>query len=211
MAPGVAATATAADPAKAKGSQPWYELESTCIFCQKDDYACEYGPRSLLLCSCCPKGTHVECYEKAQGIELTKDFIDSGSSWFCSKVRNVWHGSVWGVVPALTAAITIGVACGMCGLLCCVIYSAEHFCHQINAISSGDYPQQQPYCKHHCTLLDVKPDTHALCSLVCCRGAKRYVPVLPTAHQTNSTRAASSSRLAHKLHHYFGQGMQLFV
>lgn len=87
MAPGVAATATAADPAKAKGSQPWYELESTCIFCQKDDYACEYGPRSLLLCSCCPKGTHVECYEKAKGIELTEDFIDSGSSWFCSKVR----------------------------------------------------------------------------------------------------------------------------
>lgn len=78
--------APAAAAAAACSSQPWYELDSTCVFCHKDDYSCAYGPRSLLLCSCCPKGTHVECYEKAKGIKLTKDFIDSGSSWFCSKV-----------------------------------------------------------------------------------------------------------------------------
>ena len=70
-----------------EGTPAWSELDSRCIYCHKDDYSCDYGPRSLLLCSCCPKGTHVECYERAKGIVLTEDFIDSGSSWFCSKVR----------------------------------------------------------------------------------------------------------------------------
>ena len=94
----------AAAATEAVAGQPWYELDSTCIFCQKDDYACEYGPRSLLLCSCCPKGTHVECYEKAKGIKLTKDFIDSGSSWFCGKVRagcNNMAQAQWKVVFCL--------------------------------------------------------------------------------------------------------------
>jgi hypothetical protein len=75
----------------ADDSQPWYELDSHCIFCRKDDYTCGYGPRSMILCSCCPKGTHVQCYEKAKGIVLTQDFIDSGSSWFCSKVSQQGH------------------------------------------------------------------------------------------------------------------------
>lgn len=74
----------------------WYELGSSCIHCNKDDYSCSYGPRSLLLCSCCPKGTHVECYEKAKGLVLTEEFIDSGSSWFCCKVSNM-HSCVTNV------------------------------------------------------------------------------------------------------------------
>jgi hypothetical protein len=75
----------------AAAAAPWYRLCNNCIFCDTEDYSCEYGPRSLLLCSCCPRGTHVECYEKAKGILLTEDFINSGSSWFCSKVRcAVW-------------------------------------------------------------------------------------------------------------------------
>lgn len=79
--------ATAPTTAADTQQRPWYALDIHCIFCRKDDYACSYGPRSLLLCSCCPKGTHVECYEKAKGILLCQDFIDSGSSWFCSKVN----------------------------------------------------------------------------------------------------------------------------
>jgi hypothetical protein len=71
----------------------WYQLGNECIYCQQDDYSCEYGGRSLLLCSCCPKGTHVECYEAAKGIVLTEDFINSGSSWFCSQVRGVGGGA----------------------------------------------------------------------------------------------------------------------
>jgi hypothetical protein len=83
----------------APGSDAWYHLDSQCIFCPHDDYSCEYGPRSMLLCSCCPKGTHVECYEKAKGIKLTKEFVDSGSSWFCSKVGTDWSRAMLFLLP----------------------------------------------------------------------------------------------------------------
>lgn len=64
----------------------WYQLDNNCIYCHGEDYTCEYGPRKLLLCSCCPKGTHVECIQQAKGVNLTEEFINSGSDWFCCEV-----------------------------------------------------------------------------------------------------------------------------
>eukprot|EP00879_Flechtneria_rotunda_P025562 GHRR01027169.1.p2 GENE.GHRR01027169.1~~GHRR01027169.1.p2 ORF type:complete len:102 (+),score=19.89 GHRR01027169.1:275-580(+) len=70
-------------------SKSWCCLESSCGYCGGEDYSSgAYGPRNLILCSCCNhKGTHVACYEKKTGNVLTEEFINSGSSWFCSTVR----------------------------------------------------------------------------------------------------------------------------
>lgn len=83
----MAAAGSRGDNSSGGGGGAWFELSGCCIHCNKDDYSCEYGPRSLLLCSCCgSKGTHVECYEQAKGVTLTQEFIESGSNWFCSQV-----------------------------------------------------------------------------------------------------------------------------
>ncbi|KAF8068248.1 yippee-like protein [Scenedesmus sp. PABB004] len=85
-APWAAMAAAGAGGAGAGGQDaPWYSLDTVCVHCGKDDFAPEYGPRNLILCSCCAaKGTHVDCFEASTGRVLTEEFINSGSSWFCS-------------------------------------------------------------------------------------------------------------------------------
>lgn len=81
--PGISAGAAAAQSPRA-----WFCLDSTCVHCGGDDFTGDYGPRHFILCSCCSAaGTHVDCYEASSGKRLTQEFIASGSSWFCCKVR----------------------------------------------------------------------------------------------------------------------------
>jgi hypothetical protein len=64
-----------------------YKLENKCIYCNKDDFCCGYGPRMLVICSCCNNlATHVECLQQHTGNTLSEEFLDSGSDWFCSTV-----------------------------------------------------------------------------------------------------------------------------
>lgn len=72
--------------------QPWYCLESQCIYCGKDDFSEEYGPRTFLECTACTsRGSHVGCHEKETGKQLEKEFVESGSDWFCCEVGINWH------------------------------------------------------------------------------------------------------------------------
>ncbi|WIA11050.1 hypothetical protein OEZ85_011202 [Tetradesmus obliquus] len=73
--------------AEQQSNNDWYKLESKCIYCKKNDFCSGYGPRTLVICSCCNNlGTHVECLQKHTGNTLTQEFLDSGTDWFCSTV-----------------------------------------------------------------------------------------------------------------------------
>ena len=58
-----------------------------CVRCGGTDYAeGAFGPRTLILCSCCAEvGTHVECEGEALGTTLDEDMVDA--NWFCGEVR----------------------------------------------------------------------------------------------------------------------------
>lgn len=74
--------------------QPWWHLESTCLYCGESDFTEEYGDKLFLVCdSCCCVGTHIGCHAKATGKRLQKDFIDSGAEWFCAPVRSCLLGN----------------------------------------------------------------------------------------------------------------------
>ena len=65
----------------------WAEAVESCVHCREMDFGAGFGPRTLLICSCCQsKGTHVECEEQHAGVSFTKEHIDN-TAWFCSEVR----------------------------------------------------------------------------------------------------------------------------
>jgi hypothetical protein len=70
--------------------EEWWKVpkDEPCIYCKQTDWEQEgFGPRTLLLCSCCHLySTHVDCYEKATGLKMSKEEVDSDHDWFCSKV-----------------------------------------------------------------------------------------------------------------------------
>jgi hypothetical protein len=82
-----------------------YKLEGKCIYCNKDDFCCGYGPRTLVICSCCNNlATHVECLQRHTGNTLSEEFLDSGSDWFCSTVSMMsFKASIMGLLAVRPA------------------------------------------------------------------------------------------------------------
>jgi len=64
----------------------WSRTEGACIHCGQVDFTADFGPRLLLVCSCCQDcGAHKECEERAKNVVLTEEIIDD-IDWQCSEV-----------------------------------------------------------------------------------------------------------------------------
>ena len=59
------------------------------MHCRADDYAAEWGPRTLVYCDCCMDScVHVGCLQEHDGVELTEEGVNDPSfAWYCSEAR----------------------------------------------------------------------------------------------------------------------------
>ena len=75
---------------QAPNDDEWWKLPvgEPCIHCNLTDWQQEgFGPRTLMVCSCCHLySTHMDCYEAATGSKMSKEEVESDHDWFCSKV-----------------------------------------------------------------------------------------------------------------------------
>jgi hypothetical protein len=64
----------------------WSRTECKCIYCDEVDFTYNFGPRLMILCSCCvDNGAHIECDKRAKNAVLTEEVV-SEIDWQCSEV-----------------------------------------------------------------------------------------------------------------------------